>query len=489
MKRKLVWTLMGALALVGLLCLNGTGSAQESRHLEGTYTCQKLQQGTVFKYHVFIPRQYDGSQPAALTLSFDGLFGINQAVVEKLIDEGAMPVCVCVGVVAGELPPTLEGGFPRFMRGEEYDQVGSDFPNFIVDEFLPWLIKKEQLNINPSPDMHAVSGGSSGGICAWNFAWYRNDCFHRAFMSSPTFSCIRDGVEPMVVARKAETRPIRCYVSQGTNEPNLWAGDSYVAALLAKSALDFAGYPMMYELFEGGGHCHGAYDPAVLERAWRFIWKDWKTEPVKPLHNQPYLNEFLEFGTAWEETTDAFPTKGEVSTAMGTYCPDGERILLRKKTADGSEEVTEVAKGFGDVRALAISSDGWRLYIADAKSRFAWVMSIMPDGSLAQRYKHAPLHLTWDCRTIGGTDLCVDVSDRLYVATELGIQCCRSMGVVDGIVPLPGDVPVEKIAFGGKDFSVMYATGGGKTFKRPWKVKGLTPGAKPVKPTTWDYYR
>ena len=257
-----------------------------------------------------------------------------------------------------------------------------------------------------------------------------------------------------------------------------------MAALFGRSALDYAGYDMRYECFEGGGHCHGSYDPVVLERVYRFLWADWQTKPVQPLRNQERIDSQVEFGSTWEETTEPLPAKVSACTAQGEYTFVGGEIFLT--AADGTKK--SVASGFGSISALAVSSDQWRLYIADTQRRFVFAMSIMPDGSLTQLYKHAPLHLSWDCRMAGATDLCVDVNDRVYAATELGIQSVRSMGVIDSIFSLPGDIPVEKIAFGGENSDVMYATGGGKVFKRPWKVRGVRHSDALSKPGTVEYY-
>ena len=62
--------------------------------------------------------------------------------------------------------------YPLYEYDEEYDEVGSEYPDFLVDEFIPWFIQKYDLKIDPNPDMHMVAGSSSGGISAWNIAWF-----------------------------------------------------------------------------------------------------------------------------------------------------------------------------------------------------------------------------------------------------------------------------------------------------------------------------
>lgn len=74
--------------------------------------------------------------------------------------------------------------------------------------------------------MHLVSGGSSGGICAWNFAWHRNDYFHRVYASSPTFSALGNGEDIPFLIRKYESKPIRVFTDYSEREPDEYFGSS-----------------------------------------------------------------------------------------------------------------------------------------------------------------------------------------------------------------------------------------------------------------------
>ena len=121
-----------------------------------------------------------------------------------------------------------------------YDMFTRDYPDFVVDEFLPYLIETYNLHISPSPDMHMTSGGSSGGISAWNIAWYRTDSFRRVYMSSPSFLSMGNGREIPALIRKVETKPIRVWTEFSENEPDEYFGSSYCAADDAERALRFA---------------------------------------------------------------------------------------------------------------------------------------------------------------------------------------------------------------------------------------------------------
>ena len=427
--------------------------------------------GTRFLYAVHIPRQAIAGEELALYVLLE--YGSKEIspILEGLIDEGIMPAGMFLFVNPGSLRATVEGGTERGMRAEEFDQYGREFSDFLADELIPAAAKAAGVKVSGSPDMHLITGGSSGGMCAWNAAWFRNDYFRRVFLSSPTFSAMRGGEEPMVLLRKTESRPIRIYMTVGTTEPDYYFGSSFYAACNAWKAFQFAKYDARFELFPNEGHCCHRSDPALLRRVMQFLWSNWKTDPVRALGNQIRITQILEQGSAWEETLDEFPSKALPQNEHGVYSFDGTRIYL---SARGKKK-RAVAGGFGDISGIAMSSDRWRMYIADRKRRFVYAMSVMPDGSLGQLYKLAPLHLAHDCRTIGASDLCLDACDRVYAASELGIQGIISFGVTDLILPLPGDVPADQVAFDGPGKNVLYAASGKRVFKRKMRVCAQDP--------------
>jgi len=215
-------------------------SELRGRLCEGAYIGKQIKPNTEFSYKAYIPAEYDGTKPAALLFMQDILYMSQVEAMDRLIAQGAMPVCIAVGLVSGTLKATRAGGAPRKMRAEEFDQTGRGYPDFLIEEFIPWLCEKENLVLSPQADMHMISGGSSGASCAWNAAWYRNDYFRRVFLSSPSFIAFRGGEELLVLARKAETRPIRAYLTVASNEPNQYAGSSYCVGLSAESALKYS---------------------------------------------------------------------------------------------------------------------------------------------------------------------------------------------------------------------------------------------------------
>lgn len=434
----------------------------------GDYYSENIKEGTKFRWVMYVPDSYDPEKPAALYIGHDGLNTVHAKKLEELARTGKTPVTVCIGLASGELLPTLEGGSPRRMRAEEYDEVGPEYPDFLVDEFIPYMIHEYHLNIDPDPDMHMVAGSSSGGISAWNIAWYRNDYFHRCYLASPSFVAIRHGEETLYHVRLSEPRPIRIYETYGEFEPNMYDGDSYLAALFAKNTFEYSGYPFQAEFLPGGDHGAGYTDPDVTERMLNFLWKNWQSEPVAPLFQQERLNRIVEFGTTWEETKDPFPAPIPARTTIGEFSGDGGKIIF----TDLNGKRTTVTNEFGDITSLAVSTDGWRLYVADRLKRFIYALAINPDGTLGKPYTLAPLRLPLDIKQLGANAICVDTKDRLYAATSLGIQSIISFGAIDAILPLPSDLPAEDVAFGGDDRQTLYVRSGEKIFKRTMKTTG-----------------
>ena len=452
--------------------------------IEGSYYSESLKQGVAFHWKFHLPETYVPDGSAALYVTNDGLNAVHAEVLEKLSKTGEVPPTVCVGIEPGYLRSTLEGGMDRWQRAEEYDQVGPEYANFLVDEFIPWLTERHGLKFSANPDMHMIGGISSSGIAAWNIAWFRNDFFHRCFMSSPTFSAFRGGEELMYLARVSETKPIRTYEIFGRDEPRLFAGDSYISALMGESGLEFAGYPYKSEYMPDGSHGCGYRDPEHIRPAMLFLWNNWKTEPVRPLRNPERVDRLVEFGTTWEETNDTFPPPVPAKGNAGVYIGEGSRIILERPNG----ERHEVYSGKGEITGLALSTDRWILYFSDRTRRFIYECAVAEDGSLGKPIVLAPLRLAHDVQNIGALGMCQDTRDRLYAATDLGIQGVVSFGMTDAILPLPGNRGADAVAFGGQDLSVLYAKSGDKVYKRPMKTNGKPADFPQTDPDTTNYY-
>ena len=220
----------------------------------------KVFAGTNRKYSVYVPAQYDGSEPAALMVFQDGhAFEKNTgdfrvpAVFDNLIAKGDMPITIAVMIDPGHKGELGEkrGWSPRpSNRSVEYDTVGGDYAEFLLSEILPELEKTYRITDNP--ELRAVCGNSSGGICAFSVAWNRPDSFRKVLSHIGSFTNIRGGHNYAAMIRQTDKK-------------------------LAKS-LAFKDYD--YKLVFGTEAHNGKHGGAIFPDSLRWLWRGWKNEKL-----------------------------------------------------------------------------------------------------------------------------------------------------------------------------------------------------------------
>ena len=112
----------------------------------------------------------------------------------------------------------------RPMRSIEYDTVSDKYARFLRDEVLPEVYAK--YNIRKDGYSRGISGSSSGGICAFNVAWWQPDQFSRVLSNIGSFTSIQwhpgeiDGgnVYPFKI-RKEPKRNIRAMPASPSPQP------------------------------------------------------------------------------------------------------------------------------------------------------------------------------------------------------------------------------------------------------------------------------
>lgn len=427
---------------------------------EGVFQSKIHKKDTRFPYCVHVPVPQDENRVFAICVNHDGINEAEVRVMKRLADEGKAPYCVFIGVWPGRL---LSADRTKHnMRLDNYDIFSPDYPNFIVEELIPYLTEKYGLRLSDSPDRHMASGGSSGGISAFNMAWFRNDYFRRVYLSSPSFLSMMRGNELPILVRKTETKPIRVYMEYSENEPNDYFGSSYCAAAEIKMALAFAGYEFKCEEFPGESHCsrYRKNNDETLAAGFSYLWEDYETRPVTVRALSSRVSRVVSLSRGWEPT-DRFPHKPKCRTEKGVYSIRKNKILFTP--ADGAETV--FAEGFKSLSAIELSADQWRLYAADREKGCVYAYTLDEAGRASSVYLHGSLHKNTDFTFPGGFDLCADENDRLFVATETGIQTVRAFGLIDVILPLPGGAVPEKIAFGSRG-TYLYAKTADGIFKR-----------------------
>jgi enterochelin esterase family protein len=208
--------------------------------------------GTSRRFWVYVPAQYDASEPASLMVFQDGEWNLDPlgdvratTVLDNLIHRGDLPATVGVFVDAGVLAgaEVADGGRNR-QRNVEYDAFDDRYVSFLLDEVLPEVTK--HWSITEDPDRRGLFGVSSGGNCALTAAWLRPDAFGRVVCCLSSFAQLPDGnIYPALISQTPR-KPLRIFMQAahrdlGWNEPeDNWLADNLrVAAALAEADYDF----------------------------------------------------------------------------------------------------------------------------------------------------------------------------------------------------------------------------------------------------------
>ncbi|GIW96642.1 MAG: esterase [Pirellulaceae bacterium] len=237
--------------------------------------------GTIRRYWVYVPAQYDGSSPAAVMVFQDGHAYVSEdgdfrvpIVFDNLIHKKELPIIIGIFIDPGhkkEQLPEKPGWRPTpENRSFEYDTLSDQYARFLLEEILPEVGKRYKLT--DDPNQRAICGISSGGICAFTVAWQRPDAFRKVMSHVGSFVNIRGGhVYPSLI-RKTPPKPIRVFLQAGANDLDNEHGNWALANQEMAAALKFAGYDYRF-VFGEGGH-NGRHGGAILPDSLRWLWRD-----------------------------------------------------------------------------------------------------------------------------------------------------------------------------------------------------------------------
>jgi len=250
--------------------------------------------GTLHDYCVYTPAQYNPAHPAALMIFQDGQAFVGPAgdyrvpiVFDNLIYRREMPVTIAVFINPGRRPEqpvasSKDWGDKSTNRPQEYNALDDKYAHVIVDELLPVL--RQQFNLSPHPEDHALAGASSGSIAAFTVAWHRPDQFGKVLSNIGSFTNIRGGDAYPDLIRAAEHKPIRIFLEDGVNDlrgqapagkpPSYDARkDWHAQNLKMAAALQAKGYDLNYTW--GIGTHSNKQGGAILPEALRWLWRDY----------------------------------------------------------------------------------------------------------------------------------------------------------------------------------------------------------------------
>ena len=346
-------------------------------------------ENTTRDWAIYVPAQYKKEEPAAVMIFQDGhsyrditgRFRV-PVVFDNLIARGDMPPTIAVFINPGHEKSKGKPASPwkSSNRSFEYDSLGDRYARFVLDEIIPEVEKRYTLS--KDPELRAICGASSGGICAFTVAWERPDAFRKVLSTIGSFTNLRGGnVYPSLV-RKTEPKPIRIYMADTSGDIDNAFGSWPWANQQMASALKYMGYDTRFDWAEGYAH-NADHGGALFPDAVKWLWRKEMHKPVLDtsgdLGGDLTLLNLLIPGQSWELVADHLGFADALCTDKNGnvyFCDMKAPAVYRISAADGTR--TEIAKE--SVSGLEFGPDGLLYACQGSKSR---VISInIADGEV-----------------------------------------------------------------------------------------------------------
>lgn len=346
----------------------------------------KIFENTTRDWSIYVPAQYKKEQPAALMIFQDGRGYADvkgawrvPVVFDNLIARGDMPPTIAVFINPGHDPSKTNTKRPgqASNRGFEYDSLGDRYARFLLEEIIPEVEKRYV--ISKDPEMRAICGASSGGICAFTVAWERPDAFRKVLSTIGSFTNLRGGnVYPSLI-RKTEPKPIRVFLADTSGDLDNPFGNWPLSNKLMASSLQYMGYDVRFDWAEGYGHSseHGG---AIFPDAIKWLWRKEKHVPTLDtkgdLRGDLTILKLLVPGESWQVVAENLGfADAPCPDAQGNFYFSDMRapvpMVFKVNAADGQR--TEICKEA--VSGMKFGPDGLLYGCQGAKNR---VISIDP---------------------------------------------------------------------------------------------------------------
>jgi enterochelin esterase family protein len=235
-------------------------------------------EGTTRDWWVYVPAQYRPENPAAVMVFQDGAGPKDYVptVFDNLIAKGDMPVTVGIFIQPG----IRADGRPN--RSFEYDTLSDQYARFLLEEILPEVEKTVKLRHDAAS--RAISGASSGGICAFTVAWERPNEFSKVLSWIGSFTNIANGKTmregghnyEALVRKTFPRKPIRVFLQDGENDLDNANGNWPLANQTLAKSLSYAGYDYRFEY--GHGFHSNRHGRAMLPDSLRWLWRDYRPQ-------------------------------------------------------------------------------------------------------------------------------------------------------------------------------------------------------------------
>lgn len=238
------------------------------------------------KVTVYVPKEYVPGSVAPFIVGADGPDRMLFTAIDGLIAEHKVPVMIAVSIQNGG------GDAQGSERGLEYDTMSGKYAEWVEREVLPRVEQEAHVRLTKDPDGRATMGGSSGGSCALEMAWYHPDLYHRVLTYSGTFvnqqwpynAATPHGAwefhEHLIPG--SPRKPIRIWMEVGDRDllnPNamhdgmhdwVMANERMAQVLAAK------GYHYQFVFARNAGHTDRAVKGQTLPEALEYVWRGYR---------------------------------------------------------------------------------------------------------------------------------------------------------------------------------------------------------------------
>ena len=240
------------------------------------------------KVAVYVPKQYVPGTEAPFLVGADGPDKLLFPTLDNLIAQHRLPVMIAISIGNGS------GDGPGSERGLEYDAMSGKYAEFVEAEVLPLVEKQYHVKLTRNPDGRATMGGSSGGSCALEMAWYHPDLYHRVLTYSGTYVNQQTPVNPDTphgawefhehLIPESPVKPIRLWMEVGDRD-NFGRADGYHDWVEANEnmakVLAAKGYHYQFLFARNAGHTDGPTKQQTLPEALEYVWQGYPVAGAK----------------------------------------------------------------------------------------------------------------------------------------------------------------------------------------------------------------
>jgi enterochelin esterase-like enzyme len=235
------------------------------------------------KMAVYVPKQYVPGTVAPFIVGADGPDRLLFTTLDNLIAEKRVPVMIAISIGNGS------GDAQGSERGLEYDTMSGLYAEWVEKEVLPLVEKNYNVKLTKDPDGRATMGGSSGGSCALEMAWYHTELYHRVLTYSGTYVNQQWPYNPESphgawefhehLIPNSPVKPIRLWMEVGDRD-NLTRNDGYHDWVLANEnmakVLAAKGYHYQFLFAVNARHTDPDVKKQTLAEALEYVWQGYK---------------------------------------------------------------------------------------------------------------------------------------------------------------------------------------------------------------------